>query len=160
MSIIDHPKIQTAHVPYCMLGRGLSWPGHDLDLPCCRATQYLPSLAQWMFIALIACRDREAKLWRPKSMVYFFPHVLQPGTTHKFLTLPVKQMHHLMKGHGGIDRRSVIYFVHHKIMNAKIFSEVDKWCIDSIIYKVDYTYAWSIIDQMIPSLHEASLEDC
>ena len=35
---------------------------------------------------------------------------------HKFLALPIKQMHHAMKGHSGIDRRSIIYFLHRKIM--------------------------------------------
>ena len=51
-------------------------------------------------------------------MVYF-SHALEPGATqkvHKFLTLPAKQMHHPTKGHSGIDHRSVIYFLHHKIM--------------------------------------------
>jgi hypothetical protein len=29
-------------------------------------------------MALTACRDRETEIWGPKSMVYFFPHALQP----------------------------------------------------------------------------------
>ena len=48
-----------------------------------------------------------------------FLRALQPGTTqkvHKFLALPIKQMHHPMKGHSGIDRRSLIYFLYRKIM--------------------------------------------
>ena len=34
-----------------------------------------------MFITLTACRDRKAKIWRPKSIIYF-SCALQPGTTH------------------------------------------------------------------------------
>ena len=53
-----------------------------------------------------------------KLMVYF-SRALQPGAIQKvlkFLTLPVKQMHHPMKGHNGIDRRIIIYFLSRKIM--------------------------------------------
>ena len=59
-----------------------------------------------------------------------FPHALQPGATqkvHKFLTLPVKQMHHPMKGHSGIDRRSIIHFLHHKIIRR-----YSQWSINDI----------------------------
>ena len=31
---------------------------------------------------------------------------------------------------------------------------------DRILYQVNNTYAWSMIGQMIPPLHEALLEDC
>ena len=42
----------------------------DLDLSCGRTTV---TYTMNMIIALTACRDREAKVWTPKSMVYFSP---------------------------------------------------------------------------------------
>ena len=65
------------HAPYYILYLGawaeLTW--RDLDLLCGRAVQLILTVTYTMnmIIALTACRDREAKVWRPKSMVYFSP---------------------------------------------------------------------------------------
>ena len=107
-------------------------PKYKLQMLCiafwgvCRVDQTRPQPATWlrcpilsycqsitytmnMFIALIACRDWEAKIWRPKSMVYF-SHALKPRASYtKILTLPAKQMYHPTKGHSGIDCTSVPY---------------------------------------------------
>ena len=66
-------------------------------------------------MALTACRDQEAKVL---TRWFIFSCALQPGAIQKvlkFLTLPVKQMHHPMKGHNGTDRRNIIYFLSRKI---------------------------------------------
>ena len=56
---------------------------------------------------------------------------------HKFLTLSIKQMHHPMKGHGGIDRRNnIIYFLHHKIIRRYSQRSIN----DVYVYKIDNTY--------------------
>ena len=58
----------------------------DLNLPCGRAAQYFTiTYTMNVIIALTACRDWEAKVWRPKSMVYFFP-VLYSQALHKKCT--------------------------------------------------------------------------
>ena len=54
----------------------LTW----LDLMWSRCTILPVTYTINMIIALIACRDQEAKIWRPKSMVYF-SHAQQPGAS-------------------------------------------------------------------------------
>ena len=91
------PKYQVCmlRIVFWAVGRvDPAWPHPAMWASC---TILTVTYTMNMIIALTAYRDREAKVWRPKSMVYFFPCSIQPGTTqkvHKFLTLTIKQMHH------------------------------------------------------------------
>ena len=129
-SIIDHPRIITVHVPYCILGCELDWPRLDLDPPCGRTTQYLPLHNEYVHHTN-SMQGIERQKFGGLSWWFIFPVLYSQALhiKHKFLTLSVKQMHHPTKGHSGIDYRSVIYFLQRKNNG-----------------------------QMIPPLHEAPLE--
>ena len=53
-------------------------------------------------------------------MVYFFVRALSTARRYikcaQIFNITNQAMHHPMKEHSGIDRRSIIYFLHRKIM--------------------------------------------
>ena len=97
-----------------------------------------------MFIALTACRDREVKVWGPKSMVSFSPCSIARCCTKSAQIFSITS-----PANASSDKRTY----HRSVRSIKL------WCINSIICKVDNTYMWSMNDQVIPQLHEAPFKD-
>ena len=128
----------------------------DLDLTSTGHVFALPNTYHHFHYEYVYCTNGiERQKFGGPSQCFIFPmlysQALRKKCTNFFLTLSVRHMHHLTKGHSGINK---FITVSTPKSNVKVFSEVNKWCIDYILCKVKY----NIISLMIAPLHEALLE--